>query len=292
MKTIKTYAEAITPADINAVLTAPRNREIDEKKNRVGKVSAKDLVIVRGVIGDIFLGNGLNDEYKTAIASNNLLNEDIAAEKFGKGAYDAEFKRLHKAVQDAFKNAGRNDLADQFGITVPVYTSAFHPVDFIATLLKGPNNKITKASTESEYGVLNPFKKVMQDTLIAKGIAAPNDIDVLTQLFYNTFVAKEEGNEPLNFDTITPGDMYHADDAVIAATIAYIKTLADKKQAGEVLPVYQDKIATAGLQIQNELTNVATKEVENKIGAVVLDKGMLIGLAVLAVIVIFFFVKK
>lgn len=252
------------------------------------KGSSKKLLLVRDAIGTLFQDAKIFQEWKDSVKANRLMNDDIVKEKFG--SYDEEFAQLHKAVQDAFRLAGRPDLADSFGVTVPRYNSNLHPIDYIATLLKGASNPVSVAVQNDQYKVLEPFKSMMQESLINKGVAAPNEMAALTQVFYNTFVAKPgTENEVMNFDEIHPSTMYHADEAVVNGVLSFVKTLADKKKNGETLSPVQDKIANIGLKVEAGVVKGATDEVNKAVGEKITSnsKTILIVLGVLAAVVLY-----
>lgn len=268
------------------VLSSPRNGIPQSPQSPGQKNKADKLKMVRDAIGNLFSGSGLFTEWKDSVKANLLMNDDIASEKFG--TYNDEFARLHKAVQDAFRLSGRPDLADSFGTTVPQFNQGLHPIDFIATLLKGASNPLSKAAAGNVYAILEPFKTMMQDALTSKGVAAPSDMDTLTQIFYNTFVAKPGSeNEVMNFDTMNPGTMYHVDEAVVNSVVTFVKTLADKKTNGEQLSSIQDKIANIGLKVQSGLTQAATDEVNKKVGEkVTTNSKTILIIAVIAIAII------
>lgn len=258
-----------------------------------GKLRWDELMKIRYAIGEMFKASKLWDEWTHSIRENGLGNTTVLREKFG--SYDPEWKRLYTAVIDTFKHAGRNELATEFARTVASYTSDRHPIDYIATLLKGSSHPVSVAAQANQYLILEPFRNLMNETLQSKGIHPPSDIADLTQLFYNTFVAKTgSGVEPMNFDTMLPGDVYHADEAVLNAVVTYVKTLIDKKQSGQTLPKVQDRIATAGISVQNKLTDEAKKEVEARVGETVVGntKTILIVIAAVVVVVLFIAFKK
>lgn len=284
-----------SPAEITkeVLLSSPRNGVPVPPSAPSQKNKADRLKIVRDAIGNLFADSKIFTEWKDAVKANQLMNDDIASEKFG--SYNDEFARLHKAVQDAFRLAGREDLADSFGTTVPQYNVGLHPIDFIATLLKGASNPLSKQAANNEYSVLEPFKSMMQDALISKGVAAPNDMSTLTQLFYNTFVARPGSeNEVMNFDTMNPAIMYHADEAVISGVVAFVKNLAEKKKTGAQLSPIQDKIANIGLKVEDGLTKTATAEVNKTIGETVTTNAKTISIvaAIVILIVLYFIFKK
>lgn len=288
MKTVQDLDLAITTDDINEVLKSSRTpRQLNE-----GKISAKRLLTVRAVIGDIFKAKGLFNEWKSAVIANGLLNSDIVSEKFGANAYAGEWKALHKAVQDAFRNAGRTDLADTFVQSVPVYTEAFHPVDFIATLLHGSTHPISRNAAKNAYSVLEPFKEVMTVSLLNKGMGAPPSMDNLTQVFYNTFVANsQDGPQAMNFDTMTPGEVYNAEDDVIKAVATYLKSLADKKEAGVPLSSTEQRLADATVKVSNTLTEQARNSIEEKVGEKVLNTTTVVIAIVIGALLIYSFTK-
>src|SRR5690349_9870931 len=248
----------VTDAEI--IISTPRVVEAAVLDNNM-KVTASRLKQVRQTIGNLFADCKLSGEWLDSVKANQLMDSDIVNEKFGN--YDAEFSRLYSAVKDTFRLAGRPDLADQFSITVPVFTSNQHPMDFIATLLKGASNPVSLASQNNQYALLAPFKSLMQEVLVSKGIAAPHDMPTLTEIFYNTFIGGTGDATPkMSFDTMSPSTRYSADQALVDAVVGYVKAMADKKKAGETLSTIQDKIANVGLKVESGLTKAATSQVE------------------------------
>lgn len=268
---------------------------------KTAKISNGELMKTRNKIFSIFAGMGLTPETGAlgdAVKSNHMASNDIASNKIGRvNAYDEEFKRLYKMVVDTFNNAGRPDLAKEFSMSVGPFTSDKHPVDFIATLVKGAGSKIAVKIQEKKYDILFPFAQTMKDSLTAKGISAPSNIEDLTQLFYNNFVAV---NSPYNFERFEQMDFlnmkpgHNLDEAVTGAVIAYIKGLQEQKNEGKTLPKVLDKIATTANKVQDELTVQAKAEVSKEVGTKILDNWKVI--AVVAVIIvgllIYFFTRK
>lgn len=284
-----------TPDEITkeVLLSSPRNGVPVAPSAPSQKNKADRLKIVRDAIGNLFADSKIFTEWKDAVKANQLMNDDIAIEKFG--SYNDEFARLHKAVQDAFRLAGRPDLADSFGTTVPQYNVGLHPIDFIATLLKGASNPLSQEAADNEYKVLNPFKSMMQEVLVEKGIAAPNNMNSLSKLFYNTFVAKPGSeNEVMNFDTMNPAMMYHADEAVVSGIVSFVKNLTERKKTGAQLSPIQDKIASVGLKVEAGLTKTATEEVNKTIGETVTTNAKTISIvaAIVILIVLYFMFRK
>lgn len=252
-----------------------------------GKVNWSPLLKFRDKVGRLFKEAGIFKAWREAIIVNNLTKNDIPAEQFT--SYDDEWRRMHKAVADTFRIAGRDAVADQFTSTVPVYTSETHPIDFLGTLLKGAAQS---TASEKTYSILTPFKQTFKEVLESKGIHAPDNMEDLSQLMYNNVVAKEE--EKMNFDTMQPGYKYHADEAITDALVAYVKNLADRKASGDTtLSKVQDKIATAGIQVQEALTKTATDEVNKTVGeSVTGNYQTIIIVAVIILIVIIYLIVK
>lgn len=252
-----------------------------------GKVSWVPLLKFRDKVGRLFKEAGLFKAWREAIIVNSLTKNDMVSQQFT--SYDAEWRRMHKAVADTFRIAGRDAVADQFVSTVPTYTSENHPIDFIGTLLKGASQSTAGDKT---YAILTPFKQVFKDVLQSKGIHAPDNMEDLSQLMYNNIVAKEE--ERMNFDTMQPGYKYHADEAVTDALVAYVKNLADRKASGDTtLSKIQDKIASAGIAVQDSLTKTATAEVNKKVGESVIGNAKTISIiAVILLILIIYLIAK
>src|SRR5690348_17643937 len=110
-------------------------------------------------------------------------------------------------------------------------------------------------------------------SLVSKGIAAPHDMPTLTEIFYNTFIGGSSDAMPkMSFDTMSPSTRYSADQALVDAVVGYVKTMADKKKAGDTLSTIQDKIADVGLKVESGLTKAATTQVENEVGGVVVKQ--------------------
>ena len=274
----------------NPMLTTSKARA-----NRValgGKASSNELVKTRNLIGGLFtkskFGNGV---WRAAIDNLKLMNNDILPQKFGN--YNTEFDNLYNAVQLAFINANRKDLADNFAATVDRYTEKHHPVDYIATLLKGASNPISVQAVNNQYAILKPLEGIMREALAQKGLATPSDLSDLTQIFYNTFVAKDgTPNEVMNFDQMLPSEIYHVDDSVVTAVVSYVKALSDAKKQGQVLPKFQDKIATAGIKIEEKLQNEATNEVKKEVGGFVVGNSQYIIFGIVAVVLFMLINKK
>lgn len=279
---------------INEIIATTPRKDMPGKSVSPGqKTTAGELKKYRDVIGTLFNDAKVFDAWVDAVKINRLMNDSIVTEKFG--TYDEEFGQLHKAVQDAFRMAGRPDLADSFGTTVAKYTSSYHPVDFIATLLKGASNPVSVQATANQYAMVEPFRTVMADALTSRGVAAPSDIATLTQLFYNTFIAKEGSeNAPMNFETMPPDQTYHADAAIVDAVVAYAQNLQNQKASGKQLSKIQDKIATAAEKVKQSLTATATAEVNKEIGGTITrnSKTIMIVAGVLLVVILYFAFKK
>lgn len=290
-----TFLKKSAPESIIAktVVKTPRTDNPKAVTMIGGKVTAAQFNKIRGVIGKLFTDAGLQKEWMLAVKENNIGNNGVLSQKFS--SYDEEFGRLHKAVQDTFKNAGRPELANEFAATVQTYTATKHPVDFIATLLKGAGSPASMAATDNQYKVLAPFRPLMEEVLTAKGINPPKGMADLTQVFYNTFVAKPDSGRPvMNFDDMLPTDSYHVDEAVVNAVVGYVKELSDKKASGETLPKFQDKIATLGLNVQAGLTKKTEEQVAQKVGETVITNRnniMIITGVVLVVLAVLFFKK-
>lgn len=275
------------------IVNTPRNGVEPSLITDGTKYSSNELVKFRNAIGELFKNNGLYNQWIDAVKNNRLMNDDLLSEQFT--PYDNEFARLHKSVQDAFTLSGRQDLADQFGTTVSVYTANRHPIDFIAALLKGASAPVVRQAQSNQYTVLMPFVPLMKEALNNKGLAAPNGLPELTQLFYNTFVTQAPGtnNKVMNFDGMTAQQLYHVDQSIVDAVAGYVKDLADRKKSGESLSKIQDMIANAGLKVEQGLTNAATTQAEQKIGEGVLQnsKTILIVVAVVVIALLYFMFK-
>jgi len=262
----------------------------------IGKVGQGKLIATRSAIGNIFNANPKYSEalWKKSVQFNRLMNQDIPKEKVNDN-YDAEFERLYKAVVDTFTEAGREDLAREFQLTVPKYNSVAHPIDFIATLVKGASSKEAKAGQRDQYKMLRIFKPLMKRILNEKGKASPDDIETLTQLFYNEVVAKNGGTyEPMDFESMRPAEMYHVDESVVKSVTVFIKDLADRKESGEVLPKFLDTIASEGIKVKETLKETAKEEVNKEVGAAVVDnsKMLMIGGVVVLLVLGFVLFKK
>lgn len=264
----------------------------DTVDDRGGKLSAKPLFRTRERIGKLFTEAGLKKPWMDSVGINRLMNNDIASEQFS--SYADEWRRLHKAVGDTFRLIGRDQVADQFTTAVPAYTAEQHPIDFIATLLKGRNNPISVSATEKRYSMLSPFRKVLSDVLQSTGTAAPADIDDLAQVFYNKFVAKDDDSK-MDFSKMDASQSYHADESLTTAVVSYIKSLSDRKAAGDTtLSKLEEKIANTGLSVQKNLTSIAETEVNKKVGESVIGNSktiLIVAVAILGLLLYLIFKK-
>lgn len=260
-----------------------------------GKTTDAVLIRNRDKIFDMFKTAGFgpgNPGFEKAVNDNGMTHSKIPNQKVN-GDYSEEWRRLWQMVVDTFVNIGRKDLADNFAVTVPVYTTTVHPVDYIATLLKGAGSKPSVQAAESKYAVLLPFKGIMTDALTSKGVAAPSNLEDLIQVFYNNFIAgKMADYDAINFDTLEASHAYHLDEALVEAVITYVKNLADRKASGEVLPKTLDKIATGTQQVQEKLEKAAVTEVKKEIGDVIMENWKWILAVIVALIIIVIFLAK
>jgi hypothetical protein len=262
-----------------------------KKSKTLNVKSVSPFIAFRNKIIKLFEDAGLSpDAIKGLLVKYGLVTSAIPAQKVN---YNEEFARLWEFTNEAFAELNRNDLAEKFRANVSVWDEKNHTADFVATLLKGAASGEARAGEFKRYEILLPLKSTMQEMLVSKGIAAPDDIADLTRLFYNTFVAvKNTEVPPLNFDEIPAENLYHIDESITGAVVTYLNDLANRKQSGEVLNKTQDKIATKVLQVKQRLATEAQKTVAQEVGQTVVQnyKGILIG--VVALVVVLFFVFK
>lgn len=274
----------------------------------------------RDAILAVFRGKGpeATKAIESAISKNKVGQKDIANQKVG-GSYNPEFQRLWNMVIDGFRGIGREDLATEFSATVPIFTEDKHDISFISTLLNGAGTKKPTIATtvtvapdgnksvnvvkviapaqraDQNYNVLLPFRNAMADALTAKGIAAPSGMEDLSQIFYNNIVAqKGSAYEAIDFFEMSPGDVYHLDQAVVDAIVTYFKDLADRKAKGEILPKQLDRMAEVTLEVQRDLNAKAKTEVAGEIGMGVKSnkKQLMIIAVVVVVVLVLLFMKK
>lgn len=279
----------------------------------VNKLKKTDNVLMRtrDKILAMFKSQGSAAEKASidAMKKNKLLHADVANQKIGKN-YDEEWGRLWRMVQDTFTNMGRNDLAQNFGGTVPVYNENKHDISYISTLLNGAssNKPITVTTVTSgpngvqkevaivpspvqsankDFSMLSPFRGTMQQILNAQGFTAPEGMEDLSQLFYNKIVAKGNGNyQPVDFYDLPVHKAYHLDESIVNAVVGYFKDLADRKKKGEVLPKWQDAAATKAIEVEQNLTNAAKNEVAKDIGTSLMSKQAIIMIIIIIVLAI------
>lgn len=222
-----------------------------------------------------------------AIILNKLTHADVANQKVASN-YDAEWARLHKAVKDAFTLAGRSDLANQFELNVPKWTAAKHEGgDYVATLLKGASSGPAVAGQNDRFAILKPFRGLMEDALTVKGVKSPPDIGDLTQLFYNNYVAGKDAATPvIAFDEMPPSMVYHVDESIVNAVVAYFKSLADRKKSGETLPKTLDRLAEGTLKVEASLTDKVKEGVAGEIGKGIMNNSTVIIIAVVVALIL------
>lgn len=260
---------------------------IQRSKIALGKSTSRELMATRNKILSMFGAVGLHPESAviiSALADNQLKSGNVPIEKVGDN-YNAEWARLHQMVKDLFVGLGRKDLAQSFATSVPIYTAGNHPIDFIATLLKGAGSPEAVKAQEGKYAVLVPFAEVMQNSLVSKGIAAPGNIEDLSQLFYNNFVAQKsnynlENWEQIDFLSLPPG--HNLDDPAVDAIITYVKGLQEQKNEGKQLPKVLDQIATTANSVQDSLTKQAKVEISKEVGSTVIKNSQIILIVAMA----------
>lgn len=256
----------------------------------VSNLKTSDNVLIRNrdKIFDMFKKAGFKSALDQAVSTHKMTHKDIPNQKVG-SSYNPEWKRLYNMVTDTFKHMGREDLANAWQSTVPVFTTTEHPIDFIATLLSGGYNPVSVKASVQNYSVLTPFGASMKKALESKGIYPPSNIEDLTQTFYNNFIAKMGSDyEALNFDEIHPMNDAYVDESVINAVVSYFTDLQARKNSGEVLGKTQDMLATTANRVQDKLQDVALNQVKKEIGGSILDNPWIIAAVFGAVILLAF----
>jgi hypothetical protein len=278
-----------------AVKVLGKIKPVGQILEKIGNLKTTDNVLIRNRdrILDVFKQAGWgegNPGRDKALTENRMRHKDIPNQKIGK-TYDEEWARLYQFVLDTLANNGRVDLAEKFASTVPVFTTKLCDFSYLVTLLKGGSAPAAQKAIQEDYSVLIPFKPVMQESLKAKGVHAPNAMPELTQVFYNNVVAKKGSDyEPVNFDDIDTATLYNLDESLVDAVVTYIKDLQDRKNVGETLNPFQDRIATAANKVQGKITEEIKKDVQNDIGATIMNnKWIFIGAGALVLVVILYF---
>lgn len=254
-------------------------------KQPVKVFSSEKLLATRNKLISLFETSGLSkDDIKNLLTKYNLVTSAIPKQKTE--SYNKEFADLWQFTNEAL-GLIRPELSEKFRMNVPVYDEKNHPVDFVATLLKGASHPVVVKAEANRYQMLEPLKPLMKEILISKGIAAPDNTADLARLFYNEIIAKKNTETPpLNFDDLPVENLYHLDESIVNAIVTYANDLALRKQAGEQLPKFADKIATKTMQIKQQLGSEAEKVVAQEVGQTVVKNSPLIITAVLAVIVL------
>lgn len=242
-------------------------------KNGVGMtklttVKTRDnFMLTRNTLLRLFQDAGLTVSQVNALLKKyNLLESTIPSKKLG-ADYTPEFKRLWQLSNEGFALLVRPDLAEKFRNNVPVWTEQNNSIDFVATLLKGANNPISKKAANDKYAKLRPLVNVLKSALKDKGVYPPDSLPELVEVFYNTFIAQAQTETPpLNFEGMDAITKSHLDESLVDAIVTYANGLAQRKQAGETLSKTQDKIANATLDVKDKLAEKAEKQVAQEIG--------------------------
>jgi hypothetical protein len=214
----------------------------------------------------------------------------VPKEKVGSN-YQQEFGRLYDAVYEALKGFRSPAVADDFKKNVTRWTNAEHGTDYLATIIKGAGSNKGVDIKQDKYGILVPYLPTMISSLKSKGVAIPTikgqplsgpnamklgvnenpDIEGVTQLFYNNFVAVKsnynfDSFEQIDFSMMHPGQAMHLDDAVIDATITYIKSIQDQKNQGKTMPKVLDQMGDQANKVKKNLTKKAKETVAEDVG--------------------------
>lgn len=278
----------------------------------VSKAIKTDAVLIRtrDKIFNYFKQFGLgpgSPSLDAAAAKNKIGHKDIPNRKVG-GNYNAEWARLYQFVIDVFNNAGRDDLAELFERTVPVFTETAHDPSYVLDLLKGKIRAVPQAIEPQDIAAdiayrdiseterkqratdlapqrpnaggkeraLIPFVPLMKKSVRTAGYVPERNLDALAVQFYNTVVK-----------TSTQGfDADFLDEAIVDSILYFIATLQEKHAQGEQLPPIYQKIAEGADRLTQQGETVVRRTAEAKAGAFVLDNSMLImgGLAILVIV--------
>lgn len=109
--------------------------------------------------------------------------------------------------------------------------------------------------------LLSGVRPIMEGGLKQNGSVPIQDLELLTQQFYNEIVAPSTSSYEID----------HVDEAVANAVLTFIATIAAKKAAGEALnPVYE-KIANVTQKVQEEIGSHVKTQSGNVLGNWILD---------------------
>jgi hypothetical protein len=146
--------------------------------------------------------------------------------------------------------------------------------------------KIAKKAKNIPFAPLLPFKLAMKKILHERGVETSNDINEITQKFYNVVIQKKASYEIYSYEHLAPAVV----SAIIAAVIEYFKTLKKKKERGEKLTEAEEK----ALQVAEEATAQAVSEVKEQAKVEIMSKSYLpiIIIALVAIILVFLLLKK
>ena len=231
-------------------------------------VTKDKLMQTRNAILSLLESGGLTyTQINGLLKKYGLIDSTVPAKKLVPQNYNAEWANLWKLTNEAFVLMLRPDLAEKFRANVEVFTEDKHPIDYVATLVKGVSHPIAVKAEEDRYAKLKPLVPVLKGALKDKGIYPPDGLSELAQLFYNVFIAQEGTDmQPMNFDTIDPAWKSHLDSSIVDAIVAYANDLANRKQSGEVLGKTADKIATTTIEVKEKLAEKAEEQVGAEIG--------------------------
>ena len=258
-------------------------------KDKVIKTRNKIISLFKSTSPDL-----QDDTISSLIKQFGLVSDTIPAKRIDQN-YNDYWANVWQLTNALFLAVGRPDLSELFKFNVPVFNEESHSVDFIATVLKGASSREAQTASQKRFELLLPFKNAMRDALLTKGISSPGDLESISELFYNTFIAEKNGvNKPLDFDTIDPVNKMHLDESLTDAIVTYFNSLAIRKQNGEVLPKALDQMASTTIQVKESLGQQAIRQVNEQIGAKLTGNTWIIWAVIAAVIglLIWAFVRK
>jgi hypothetical protein len=139
----------------------------------------------------------------------------------------------------------------------------------------GEQISLTQKENSEVAKEIAPLIKTIDNAILDTGKIPPETVQEKLQVFNDAIVSPATG---------TPPSSSAGTSALADAAIAFIGSLMEKKKSGEQLPGVYDKIATAGIEVENKIEGKVRSTVEGNIGEFVTKNAVLIGFAVLLLI--------
>jgi hypothetical protein len=166
------------------------------------------------------------------------------------------------------------------------------------TLVGGIAQRVKESVTDPKTAPLVPLRPVMIVVLSKKGIKANNKTSTadLANLFYENVVRKDNKNlQHIDINELDEDYAVVALSVVVDAIISFIKSIKDKKKAGETLNKTEEVIATGTEMAEKKIEEGAKDEAAKNVGSKLLfdrkTQIVVIGVVIAVVIGVIYFTK-